>query len=781
MHRIRLVVAALACAALALPAAAAAGTPGAAAGNGLRSTGGDYNAGKPKPLPSGAASQMTQRRPGAARARTATAAEATPPVGTTRTWFANDDTDFVYLKPYTLKAVSAHMEVWVANDLNFPAGDCRNGVRTTVTQADVDYFVNQFETVMYPLESATFSVPPARDGTQINETLLPLVGGDRDALESFLFPGDGEKIVTFIDNVRDANYYDTNNAHGFTYIAGFFWSFFNELGDRNMMTVDAFDWLHRTRPNPPHEPSSDLCTSAPAKPNQYEGTFAHEYQHLLEYYADPGEVNWINEGLSDWAQTLTGYVDPSTPIDTIGFDSHIQCFLGWNETVTDANPIGRAGGPENSLTLWGDQVADNEAEILCDYGAAYSFMEFLDGRYGDGFMTFLHRGQENGLAGLDEALRAFHIRTTARALLHEWAAAMALDGVVDDGARVNGDSRDRGRHHGWNRRARHGHGHGHGSKGRTSDTKRYEIPTLNAFVNWANDDAYDTPGAPPNGSDYVRVRDAGGRYLSAKQIRSISFDGEAAHEPKPVEWTVDPSPAGHAGNPSLYSGAGDNLDRAIIRQVTIPAAPATLTADMQWDTEIGFDSGYVQISTDDGQTWTSLGNADTVDELDAGADQVLVDNLPGLNGDSGGWRSESFDVSAYAGQTVLLAFRYITDVNTGGDGWWVDDVRLNGTLVSDGASLDGWQSATQLHPVPIAGYTVQLVGYTKDHKKASVATLRLNRRSDGFWSSKAISKLLEKKADTVAVLVMYDEPTETIFDYAPYALRVNGVLQPGGS
>ena len=40
--------------------------------------------------------------------------------------------------------------------------------------------------------------------------------------------------------------------------------------------------------------------------------------------------------------------------------------------------------------------------------------------------------------------------------------------------------------------------------------------------------------------------------------------------------------------------------------------------------------------------------------------------------------------------------------------------------------------------------------------------------------------LLGRDAETVAMLVMYDEPTESIARYAPYTLKVNGVLQPGG-
>ena len=149
---------------------------------------------------------------------------------------------------------------------------------------------------------------------------------------------------------------------------------------------------------PAQRPSTDPCTNARTRPYLYEARFAHEYQHLLEHYEDPDELTWVNEGISDWAQTLTGYVDPSVPITDLGFDGHIQCFLGWLSVQTAANPIPSDGGPENSLTLWGDQT--KPSEVLCDYGATYSFMEFLHGRYGDALISALHRIDGNGLAGL---------------------------------------------------------------------------------------------------------------------------------------------------------------------------------------------------------------------------------------------------------------------------------------------------------------------------------------------------------------------------------------------
>ncbi len=313
-------------------------------------------------------------------------------VGDEKPWLGADFIEgFFYFKDYTLRAVGNNIEVWVASDedevstgTDFPDGDCRNGERTTITDEQVAYLVDQFDNNILPKESETFSVAPDRDGS---EALLP---GD--------FSGDGDDTVVLVDNVRDDNFYDTNNSQGFSYVAGFFSSAFGLFFDRNVMTIDAFDWLHRTGDNPPHEPTDNLCTSAPARPNLYEGVFAHEYQHLLVSYVDPAETTWMNEGLADWAQTLTGYVDPSIPITDLGHDSHIQCFLGWLGVATDFNPIPRDGGPENSLTLWGDQN-DFEWEILCDYGAAYTMMELLADRFGEAFMGELHRDAE--LTGFD--------------------------------------------------------------------------------------------------------------------------------------------------------------------------------------------------------------------------------------------------------------------------------------------------------------------------------------------------------------------------------------------
>ncbi|HEY6030561.1 MAG TPA: hypothetical protein VIU44_08360, partial [Gaiellaceae bacterium] len=266
---------------------------GALAGNGngkgpgVKTTGPDYNHGKKLPL-SSEESEPIKGQPPLGPAK----------VGVVRTWLALDDyNNRIYLKNYTLRGVGDHIEVWVANSLAFPSHngvpDCRNALGlATVTDAQVQNFIHEFDPNIYPKESEAFSVPPALDG---HKALLPTLIPN---LPSSEYKGEGDNIVVLIDNVRDANYWAPDTPDGQTYIAGFFYSVFNEYVDRNVMTIDAYDWLHRTGANPPDnstDPAYVACSQAQgstrpygsAKPHLYEGTFAHEYQHLLEYYEDP--------------------------------------------------------------------------------------------------------------------------------------------------------------------------------------------------------------------------------------------------------------------------------------------------------------------------------------------------------------------------------------------------------------------------------------------------------------------------------------------------------------
>jgi hypothetical protein len=659
------------------------------------------------------------------RARARAAAD-TPPVGTKRQWLGLDDFQgSLYRKDYTLRGVGQHIEVWVANDLAFPAGDCRAQVPSTtqITDAQVAHLVTEFDTNMYPKETAAFSTPPDRDGTNAQ------LGPDADGAGGD-YTGAGDRTVTLVDNVRDDNFYDFPASP--TYTAGFFSAQFNELFDRNVMTIDAFDWLHRTGANPPNEPTGDLCTSRPARPNLYEGTFAHEWQHLLQYYTDPFETTWVNEGLSDFAQTLTGYVDARATVFQRGADSHIFCFQGFGTVRTDFNTNPRdCGGPENSLTLWGE--SPNPNATLADYGNAYSFMLFLYDRYGTDFISRLHRdGEHQGLASVAAALKAEGVRDLYK-VIHDYQSMVLLDKLVSGrDARVYGVP-----------------------KGRVTTR------SLNSTVNQANPAINATPGAAPNGADYVPLT------VRGRDLRSIHFNGARTLPPLPLAWTVVNNDPDRPGDPVLWSGNASNLDSAAVTTVTVPSSGATLRLLAKYGAEAGFDYGYVTVSTDGGKTYTPVAGDKTV-EGPLG---------PALNGTTTGFEPHTFDLSGYAGKTVLLGFRYVSDGGVNEGGLLVDDVTLGGAAVSDGSSLAAFDSPTEIRAIEVHNWNLRLIGL--DEKREKALQIELDGRRTVRLDPVRLAAL--RLFPKVLAIVAYDEPTEQVSQYAPYTLTVNGKRQPGGT
>lgn len=425
---------------------------------------------------------------GAARPRLP--GQPTPALGTTSLWPAVDMVKGVgpgiYLKAYTLRAVGKKIEVWVASGSDgvssgtaFPAGDCRNNTAgsTEITETQVRGLVEAFDNNMYPKESAAFSTPPDRNGTATLPAIAALGVG---------FAGAGDHTVTLVDNVRDPNFYDFP-AHK-SYVAGFFAPIFNRLTDRNVMTVDAFDWAHRTGANPEDRPSSDLCTSRPARPFLYESTFGHEWQHLLESYQDPDEVSWVNEGLSMFAESLDGYIDTRRGVTQTRTQPQLLCFQGYGTVKGPSNPNPTAcGGPQNSLTVWGDE--GKGSEILADYGNALSFMLHCYDRFGLGFISGLHRdGKNHGLAGVQAQLDKYAPGTKVETLLHEFQLMNLIDHYAKSG-KLAGISRS-----------------------------LVTAKDLDATLNLDNPATHQAPGAPPNGADYLKLG-------PGSELKSLTFTG----------------------------------------------------------------------------------------------------------------------------------------------------------------------------------------------------------------------------------------------------------------
>ncbi|WIM99068.1 immune inhibitor A [Actinoplanes oblitus] len=569
----------------------------------------------------------------------------TPAIGTVRSWVGLNDIDGdLYRKDYTLRAIGRHIEVWVAKDIAFPAGDCRQNA-TEVTDAQVADLVEQFDTAIYPKETAAFSTPPDRAGANAS------MDGD--------FTGDGDKTVTLVDNVRDDNYFHFPERP--TYIAGFFSAQLNELFDRNVMTIDAYDWQHRLGADPKNEPTDDLCTSRPARPRMYEGTFAHEWQHLLEYYADPSESDWLNEGLSDYAQTVVGYVDARLGVHHAGYDSHLACYQGFGnvKTIYNANPR-ECGGPQNSLNLWDEGDAN---EVLADYGISYELMVYLRDRFGAKLLSQLHRDKDHQSLDAVQSVLPDGVKLTD--VLHDFQVMTLVDKEVGKpGGTITGVARD-----------------------------RVTAAGLRSTVNLANKASYDKPGAAPNGADFVR--------LPRGKLSSVTFSGAATLPPTPLAWKPDSG--------LFFSGNTPGTDETAARQVEVPADDPVLRFTTTYGLEKNFDYGYVTISADGGRTYQAVAGDRTVKG-------PLGPAITGVAADV----KLSYDLKAYAGKKVLLGFRYVSDAAVQLGGWHLGEVSIGTNAVPTG-SVDGWKSPTQWYPVAVRGWHVTLVGLGE--KRAAVVPL----------------------------------------------------------
>ncbi|MEI8411055.1 MULTISPECIES: immune inhibitor A domain-containing protein [unclassified Kribbella] len=141
-----------------------------------------------------------------------------------------------------------------------------------------------------------------------------------------------------------------------------------------------------------------------------------------------------------------------------------------------------------------------------------------------------------------------------------------------------------------------------------------------------------------------------------------------------------------AGSKSWWSGQGNSFTHTMSRQVTLPAGPAALTFQANWTIE---DCGttacdYAYVEVDDGTGYKPIaGNITKAAEGN------------GIDGASNGWVPATFDLSAYAGKTVGLRFRYTTDPAAVEKGFFADDIKVTSgttTLVESGAEAapEGW-------------------------------------------------------------------------------------------
>lgn len=131
----------------------------------------------------------------------------------------------------------------------------------------------------------------------------------------------------------------------------------------------------------------------------------------------------------------------------------------------------------------------------------------------------------------------------------------------------------------------------------------------------------------------------------------------------------------YEGSHMWQSGAmtdGDDLTTDLTLTMAGPL-PANSALDFKtsYNIEPDWDYGYVQVSTNGGSSWVNLASTITTT-----TDPNLQNLGNGITGTSGDWVDAHFDLSAYAGQTIMIRFSYVCDAFVYGDGWYIDLVSV---------------------------------------------------------------------------------------------------------
>ena len=253
-------------------------------------------------------------------------------------WVSNSDTQKHFQVTAELRYVTDHVAMWV-----------EQGVR--MNQRDLEASADRFEQKTYPTNREFF-------GSEWTP------GVDNDVRLNILHArGMGDTVAGYYSSAdeysRQVNEYSN---------------------EREMFYVSA--------------------DSGNAKPNSefYDGTLAHEFQHMIHWANDRNEDSWVNEGMSELASYLNQF-DPG------------------------GAEYAYAEQPDTQLTTWADPSIGNAEH----YGASYLFMNYFLDRFGEDLTKAVVASAQNGVAGFDEALEKAGRPERFDDIYADWVIANYLD------------------------------------------------------------------------------------------------------------------------------------------------------------------------------------------------------------------------------------------------------------------------------------------------------------------------------------------------------------------
>lgn len=297
--------------------------------------------------------------------------------------------------------------------------------------------------------------------------------------------------------------------------------------------------------------------------------------------------------------------------------------------------------PNVQLNNWSEATSGTAPQ----YGAADLFFTYLSERYGsNGVVGAILARPERGIAGIDAVLGARAgpgQPATFDAAFRDWTIANWANGADVADPRYSYQA----------------------LRGARVEDEPLAAPTrVAASLNQYGARYYALP------------KDAAGATLSVEGPGRASLVGAPAR-----------------GRPFWWSNRTDSANSRLTRRVDLTGlTAATLRFSAWYDMERDYDYAYVAVSTDDGRTWRTLPGRHTTESDPNGANYGRGYTGKSGGGSSGQWVEDSVDLTAYAGRAVMLRFEMVTDDAYNGDGFCIDEVRIEEAGWRDDGS--GWQA-----------------------------------------------------------------------------------------
>lgn len=302
--------------------------------------------------------------------------------------------------------------------------------------------------------------------------------------------------------------------------------------------------------------------------------------------------------------------------------------------------------PDLQLTGWSTETGSNASH----YGQSFLYLAYFLDRFGEEATKAVNNNPENDLTSIDDTLAELNITdpqtgelVTADDLFMDWAATLYLqDGTVGDG---------RYTYHNYP-----------------------DVPQYTPAETISSCPQSFSSSVNQYGIDYYTIDCAGDH--------TVQFTGSTVARLLPVDV--------NSGAHAFWSNKGNESLMTLTREFdfTGVSSPIQLSYSMWYDLETDWDYLHLTASTN-GENWEILSTPSGTETNPSGNSYGW-----GYTGQTGGWKLEEVDLAQFAGQKVQIRFEYITDAAVNGEGFLLDDVRVDAIDYESDFEADdgGWQA-----------------------------------------------------------------------------------------